>query len=441
MYIQNIKLQNYRNYENLNGEHGLDLGKSVTLLIGKNGAGKSNLINALKQSISFIFSKNAKISQKNFVANTTSTIKSFETNDATRKKGIDGIQEKEGSWPIRILTTIDIDSDSSLKVLFEKKDLSSGMKESYSDASIKFWERYRDLKDLPVIVNFSDSFPPKGQYIGKKIQDLLNSEFGISQSAGYYNWDDSRDCSTVWLQFFTQQWKNNLYGHSINNEKKYLDAIHDCMISFSKSLDNAEENFDFELKDITVVARGKNDKVILKFKNGMESDFETLPAGYRRAFSIAFDIANRAFLLNSNCNPDGVVLIDEIDLHLHPSLAQEILERLQITFPRIQFIVSTHSPLVLSNFKQDETDNSVYRLTRNENFGTSIQKINYSFGIDYNTLLTDLMGTKFRNSLLRQLIESYYYWKESEDEEMMNSIYTEIVGLVGNNSNILTHLK
>ena len=213
------------------------------------------------------------------------------------------------------------------------------------------------------------------------------------------------------------------------------------MISFSKSLDNAEENLDFELKDITVVARGKYDKVILKFKNGMESDFDTLPAGYRRAFSIAFDIANRAFLLNCNCNPDGVVLIDEIDLHLHPSLAQEILERLQKTFPRIQFIVSTHSPLVLSNFKQDETDNNVYRLTRDDNFGTSIQKINYSFGIDYNTLLTDLMGTKFRNSLLRQLIDSYYYWKESEDEDMMNSIYTEIEELVGNNSNILTHLK
>ena len=229
--------------------------------------------------------------------------------------------------------------------------------------------------------------------------------------------------------------------HNNRQEQRRQKVYGHCMISFSKSLDNAEENFDFELKDITVVARGKNDKVILKFKNGMESDFETLPAGYRRAFSIAFDIANRAFLLNSNCNPDGVVLIDEIDLHLHPSLAQEILERLQITFPRIQFIVSTHSPLVLSNFKQDETDNSVYRLTRNENFGTSIQKINYSFGIDYNTLLTDLMGTKFRNSLLRQLIESYYYWKESEDEEMMNSIYTEIVGLVGNNSNILTHLK
>ena len=49
MYIKNIKLQNYRNYEDLF----LDFGKQTTILIGKNGMGKTNLITALKQSLSF----------------------------------------------------------------------------------------------------------------------------------------------------------------------------------------------------------------------------------------------------------------------------------------------------------------------------------------------------------------------------------------------------
>lgn len=70
MHIKNIKLTNYRNYETLNGVDGLDFGKNVTLLIGKNGSGKTNMIHALKQSLSFIFTKNSKISQRNFVANT-----------------------------------------------------------------------------------------------------------------------------------------------------------------------------------------------------------------------------------------------------------------------------------------------------------------------------------------------------------------------------------
>ena len=82
MYIKNIKLTNYRNYESLNGENGLDFGRKTTLLIGKNGSGKTNMIHALKQSLSFIFSKNSKVPQRNFVANTIASIKSFETTDA-----------------------------------------------------------------------------------------------------------------------------------------------------------------------------------------------------------------------------------------------------------------------------------------------------------------------------------------------------------------------
>lgn len=444
MYIKNIKLKNYRNYESLNGENGLDFGRKTTLLIGKNGSGKTNMIHALKQSLSFIFSKNSKVSQRNFVANTIASIKSFETTDAMRMRNEDGTQSMEGTWPIRIVTTIDIDYqnllDDSLEVVFEKESITSGMKESYSDSSIIFWDRYNNLQDLPVLAFYSDSFPHERQTIGKRIQELLNSEFGISQSAGYYNWDDPRDCSSVWLQYFTQQWKNYKYGYRKNQEEEYLFAIRECLTRFSQSLENADANPDFEIKDITVVARGKNEVVLLNFKNGMESDFESLPAGYRRAFSMAFDLANRAFLLNSNCNPDGVAFIDEIDLHLHPSIAQEILERMQNTFPRMQFIVSTHSPLVLSNFKQDGENNIVYRLSRESDFTTSIQKIDYSYGIDYNSLLTDLMGTKIRNTVLRKYINDYLYWKSSEETELAEETMNRIKSIVGSESEIVEKL-
>ena len=437
MYIKNIKLQNYRNYENLE----LILGKKTTLLIGKNGAGKTNLITALKQLLSFIFSKNSKIPQKNFVANTIASIKSFDTTDATRIKNEDGTQNMEGRWPIKTITQIDIDTEKPINVIFEKESINTSMKESYSEASILFWKRYSNLKDLPVLAFYSDSFPHERPTIGKKIQDLLNSEFGISQSAGYYNWDDPRDCSSVWLQYFTQQYKNFKFEHIRNNEEKYLTEIRKCMVKFSQPLENADPNLDFELNDITVVARGKIEVVVLKFKNGMHSDFATLPAGYRRAFSMAFDLANRAFLLNGNCDPEGIAFVDEIDLHLHPSLAQEILERLQNTFPRMQFIVSTHSPLVLSNFKQDGENHIVYNLKRDEDFATSIQKIDYSYGIDYNSLLVDLMGTKVRNSVLKKYIDDFLYWREAEEFDLAETAKRQIIALVGPESELVKKLS
>jgi len=61
MIIKEIKLTNYRNYESLQ----LPLGKQATLLIGKNGMGKTNIITALKQSLSFIFTKSSRVSQSN----------------------------------------------------------------------------------------------------------------------------------------------------------------------------------------------------------------------------------------------------------------------------------------------------------------------------------------------------------------------------------------
>lgn len=436
MIIKEIKLTNYRNYESLQ----LPLGKQATLLIGKNGMGKTNIITALKQSLSFIFTKSSRVSQSNFIANTIQKIKSFETTDANRKYNPDGTQSREGTYPIQIETTIDIGEKEPLDVIFCRENLSSGMKELFTPEAIRFWNHYQDLDDLPVLAFYSDSFPHEKVTIGKKIQDLLNSEFGISQSAGYYNWDDPRDCGLVWQQYFAMQWKNDKYGHTSNNEADYIQAVGDSMKQFAASLPDAEKNEDFELREITVMSRGEKDVVVLRFANGMESDFETLPAGYRRAFSIAFDLANRAFLLNNNCNPNGVCFIDEIDLHLHPSLAQEILERLRTAFPRIQFIASTHSPVVLTNFKQDE-NNYVYRLNRDSNSTYSIQKIDYSYGIDYNSLLTDLMGTKVRNSILRKYIDDYRYWTSAEEAELANDAMDMIISLVGPDSELVQTLQ
>lgn len=436
MYIKDIKLTNYRNYESLN----LVLGKQATLLIGKNGMGKTNIITALKQSLSFIFTKSSRVSQSNFIANTIQKIKSFDTTDAIRKYNPDGTQSREGAYPIQIETTIDIGEEEPLDVIFCRENLSSGMRELFTPEAIRFWNHYQDLDDLPVLAFYSDSFPHEKVTIGKKIQDLLNSEFGISQSAGYYNWDDPRDCGLVWQQYFAMQWKNDKFGHTANNEAAYIQAVGDSMKQFAASLPDAEKNEDFELREITVMSRGEKDVVVLRFANGMESDFETLPAGYRRAFSIAFDLANRAFLLNNNCNSNGVCFIDEIDLHLHPSLAQEILERLRTAFPRIQFIASTHSPVVLTNFKQDD-DNYVYRLNRDSNFTYSIQKIDYSYGIDYNSLLTDLMGTKVRNSILRKYIDDYRYWTSAEEDELANDAMDMIISLVGPNSELVQTLQ
>ena len=85
---------------------------------------------------------------------------------------------------------------------------------------------------------------------------------------------------------------------------------------------------------------------------------EQLSDGYRTTLALVMDIASRMAEANPESNSiletEGIVLVDEIDLHLHPEWQQRIISDLQRTFPKVQFIVSTHSPQVLSTVKREQ---------------------------------------------------------------------------------------
>lgn len=81
-----------------------------------------------------------------------------------------------------------------------------------------------------------------------------------------------------------------------------------------------------------------------------------LSAGIRIAAGLVIDLASRAARANPSLGADellarvpGIVLIDEVDLHLHPTWQQHIIQDLQHAFPNVQFVVTTHSPQVLSS--------------------------------------------------------------------------------------------
>ena len=93
----------------------------------------------------------------------------------------------------------------------------------------------------------------------------------------------------------------------------------------------------------------------VRFENGHVAPWSELSDGYHAFIALVADIARRAVMLNEIDGADaparveGVVLIDELDLHLHPRWQRVALPRLREAFPRLQLIVSTHSPQVLSS--------------------------------------------------------------------------------------------
>lgn len=102
------------------------------------------------------------------------------------------------------------------------------------------------------------------------------------------------------------------------------------------------------------------DIVALKQKDGTIIPFATLSDGYRNVIKIILDIATRMCILNPYLKGEalkqtpGVVVIDEIDLSLHPTWQKRIIGILKNLFPKIQFICATHSPFIIQSLEADE---------------------------------------------------------------------------------------
>jgi predicted ATP-binding protein involved in virulence len=110
---------------------------------------------------------------------------------------------------------------------------------------------------------------------------------------------------------------------------------------------------------------------------------------------MVLDIAYRSFILNGDIESEGIVLIDEIELHLHPTLQQEILQRF------------THSPLVISNFKANE--NNIIVKLEHEGNTYSTEYVENVYGIDYATNLSEVMEVAPRASTIDKYINAYLF--------------------------------
>ena len=97
------------------------------------------------------------------------------------------------------------------------------------------------------------------------------------------------------------------------------------------------------------------DDIVLEFKDGQRFPFGLLSDGQRSMTALAADIALRCVQLNPHLagqapsETEGVVLIDELDLHLHPNWQRRVVSDLISLFPKLQFVTTTHSPFIVQS--------------------------------------------------------------------------------------------
>ncbi|WP_449418062.1 AAA family ATPase [Phormidium nigroviride] len=164
-------------------------------------------------------------------------------------------------------------------------------------------------------------------------------------------------------------------------------------------------------------------------KQGQELIVNQLSDGEKCLLAMVGDLARRLALANPGLeNPlegSAVVLIDEIELHLHPKWQREIIPALTRTFPNCQFIITTHSPQVISQIKPD----GIYILEATPE-GIVAKQPESSFGRDSNRILEDVMGVPERpqeiKDSLRQLFRLIDAGNLDAAKELRQQIEDEI---------------
>lgn len=136
--------------------------------------------------------------------------------------------------------------------------------------------------------------------------------------------------------------------------------------------------------------------------------------GYHTFVGMVADIAWRAALLNPHLGAQaadlatGIVAIDEIDLHLHPTWQRRVLRDLRRAFPRLQFVVTTHSPQVLGSARR-EWIRGLFRGATEAEIGASVE------GRDSNAILDDVMGASSRDLETTRRLEALFRLIDADD--------------------------
>ncbi len=146
----------------------------------------------------------------------------------------------------------------------------------------------------------------------------------------------------------------------------------------------------------------------MELTKGSETlDIEQLSDGEKNIIALIGDIARRLVIANPNSDAplesEGIILIDEIDLHLHPKWQRSILPSLQIIFPNCQFFISTHSPQVISSVKPKDIFVLEYINGKIESF-----KPDESYGMSIDRVVELVMQDYSRPDNVREKLENLY---------------------------------
>ncbi|RLD54439.1 MAG: hypothetical protein DRI97_11525, partial [Bacteroidetes bacterium] len=304
--------------------------KGATLLLGINGAGKTTVLNSIYYSLSNLISGFVPLRPKEIgISQSAVSIKRDKAEVFTYLSINDEIPANEIGYRLLKNGQVQIIGKDSNRIRKEFKDL-------FMDGILPLFRYFQSQKTIDNSTVTS--------IIYNKIED---------RNTGY----NQHYSKSILIQEVTSFLINQI---NIENQEKVDKNDFSVETPIGIYVRRTLRDFSSALYDGIVDVKVGESKYstgqsIILTKNNKSFEFLQLSSGEQYVFSIVLELIFRIVTLNPN-NPDfratpGIVLIDEIEDHLHPKWQLTIIGALEMCFPNIQFIISTHSPLIASSVR------------------------------------------------------------------------------------------
>jgi predicted ATP-binding protein involved in virulence len=430
MKIKNLHIQNLRGIRDLS----IDIdGDSPIVFLGENGSGKTTLLKSIARFAANLFldftgktgSKNYEILAKHFKLRPNIDI-SYGCNQASNSIEFDFSSIK--FQDLRIISSYKVNSDKPYLLPQEAKDIRN-KRASYQNWILSTLKN-NPQSSLPICAYYSVSRSVESLILDLDINETLEDNQNESNYLLYPQLLIYKE-ELVSRQNFPRFFKWFKVREDLENEQR-LNRDNEYRDRQLQSVREAITSIIPEFTNLRI-KRSPLDMVVLK--NDQELSFESLSDGEKCFLAMVGDIARRLAIANPdiNKNPldgEGLILIDEIELHLHPEWQRRVIPSLVKTFPNCQFIFTTHSPQVLG-----EVQGRVYRLRRTDE--GIVAELRHTYGKDSNRILEEDMDTVERDRDIQEDILQLFRYIDDNDLESARSLKQSLKEKIGEDPNFV----
>ena len=391
MNVRRLKLTNFRGFTDAE----FIFGKGMNLLVGINGVGKSTVLDALRVTLS---------SSLNLLLKNEPALK-FRTEDIRLK-------QRKANPSLGVKLEGEIDNRPFVHTIVK-----------HAKKFVPDPKRKGEVRD---------------QVIETPDQDLMNfdfkSGFGETTPAAVF-FSPHRSIISLRQGDKSAFSKKSLEPREFQLQdsanwllvRKTLSKENDNFTLLIEAVDKTVEKFLGNCRNLRTVKKNSKTTLLID-KEGKTLDVRQLSDGERGVLFLILDLTIRLSRANPKLeNPahdaKAVVLIDELDLHLHTKWQREIVDRLEQTFPNCQFIATTHSPQIVGEVAPQ-------KIQLIQSTGANPENPPQSLGMDTNFILSRLMETDERDqetqkalNEIADLIEADEYEKA---QEKVDKIRTEL---------------